>query len=56
MVKTVFQLDFTVFTRTFPMRLGEAFWISPPRNPAMKMMTPGVLIQLKLSLFAPSSG
>ena len=55
-VKTVFQLETRVLFRTLPMVPMEAFWIRPPMNAAMKISTPGVLTQAKVSFEAPSSG
>ena len=56
MVKTVFQLDFTVLARTWHIFAGDAFWIRPPIKVAKMMMTPGVLIHANVRGEAPSTG
>ena len=49
-VTIVLTLFLTVFTNTFQSMAGEAPWMRPPITAEIMMMTPGVLIQVNVSL------
>ncbi len=50
MVIAVGNICFTGAKKTSAMRRGRAPWIKPPMNAEMKIQTPGVLTQLKLTV------